>query len=126
MSKEFNLVEFVKQNAPYMTVNDMVEETGSNAKAINEIFSKLGLIPIKHKQKIKNFILEFYQKKPKSWIMKKTDLSSSSIDLYYKELNIKEPILIKTPIKTVEKIKQEVQKGEKLSVSRILSSFTIR
>jgi hypothetical protein len=107
-----NLAAFVKQNAPYMTVTDMVEETGETAYKIAQCLSSLGLSAVTQKQKITNYILEWYKTKPKTWIAKTCDITLENIRRYYNELGIEEPVF--------------PPKLEVITPAKILSSFKLQ
>ena len=107
-----NLTSFVQQNAPYMTLTDLVEESGSKFHHIKQILDKLGIKPISQKQKIRNYILDHYKTKSKAWIAERCDMGLVNLDNYYIEMKIVEPSELANP-------------PEKISVRRIFESYKI-
>jgi hypothetical protein len=123
--KGFNLIEFVKQNYLYMTVTDMVDETGEIPYKIQTILKTLGVKAVKRGSLIKNFILEHYRKKNKKWMAKTCRMTIEQINLLYHELNIEEPEELKeVHYKSENRMKYEGQ-SNKLSAGRILAEFTV-
>jgi len=114
----FDLESFVVQNAPYMTLADMEDETGFSSFKLTPILEKLGIKPIGQQEKIKNFILDHYESKSKIWMMKTCDMTRESINKYYKHLNIKEPVFKSK--KYEEKRSREIK-----SVAQILSNVHV-
>lgn len=90
-TSSINLKAFVAQNAPYMTVSDMSEETGVANHNIQKILDALGIKAIKQGQKIENFIMAHYKKKPKKWFQKVCSMTPEQTSLYYRKLGITEP-----------------------------------
>lgn len=86
-----NIEAFVRQNAPYMTLKDMMDESGWSANKIKEIMDRVKIKPLNHKDKIRNFILEHYRKKTKKWMAKALDFCDQQVSSYYRELGIEEP-----------------------------------
>lgn len=106
-----DLRAFVKQNAPYMTLKDLSDESGVSMGNVKNALVALGITPVSQKQKIADFILLHYKKKSKKWMAKVCDMSMSNISVYYKELNIEEP-----------DFKPE---GELISAAKILSEYKV-
>lgn len=93
-----DIESYVRQNAPYLTKDDMVQETGHSETRIAKALNDLGITAIGQRQKIKNYIIELYQKKSRQWIADRCNLSMTAIRAYYKELGIKEPEELRKPI----------------------------
>lgn len=52
------LCAFIKQNAEWLTIADMVEETGCTRHVIDKACERLGVTPLSVKEKTHKFILE--------------------------------------------------------------------
>lgn len=88
MKHTINLEEFVRQNAPYLTLSDMVEETGESLYTIRSKCIELGITPIKGKDQTKQFIFDHYTYKTPQQIAKLLGCGEANLRQFYKELNI--------------------------------------
>lgn len=83
-----NLEAFIRQNAPYLTLSHMVEETGLSVNVIRAKCIALGISPIKGKDQTKQFVLTHHKYKTPAQIAKSLGCGEANLRNIYKELNI--------------------------------------
>lgn len=71
------LCAFIKQNAEWLTVSDIVEETGCTRHKVDHACEKLGIAPLSVKEKTHKFILENKSAMTAKKIMKVLDVCES-------------------------------------------------
>lgn len=88
MKHTINLEEFIRQNAPFLTLSDMVDETGESLYTIRSKCIELGVTPIKGKDQTKQFILDHHTYKTPQQMAKLLGCGEYYLKEFYKELNI--------------------------------------
>lgn len=83
-----DLRAFILQNHSFMTVSDIVEETGSYAVAILKVFDELGLKPISAKDQTKQLILTYKDRMPLEAFCKKFNVGAANIKNIARELGV--------------------------------------
>jgi len=89
MPSSYDIDKFVTTNAPYLTISDMVDESGVSRYEIQKACDRLKITPISKGEQTKADIKYWADKKTKTEYMKMSGMGSAAIDLYCKELNIK-------------------------------------
>lgn len=89
---------FILASYEYMTVSDLVYETGKTQFFIIHNCKRLGITPIKRKKQVENFLRE-HTHWPIERLMKVLDMGRDHINGYLKEFNIElKPIPIKADV----------------------------
>lgn len=107
MDTLFDIVEFVKNNAPYLTMSDMVDETGIPRHQIQKACDKLQIVPISKAEQTKQAIKYWASKKTMEEFMKMSGQGEASIKLCCKELGInflqstKKPLTDQPPLQSI-------------------------
>ena len=84
--------EWIRYNAPHMTVFDMMDELDyRDEKTFRSFCKALDIQPLREGDKVKKYILDLYHKKPQSFFVEKLGYSLVRIQQIYHELNIEEP-----------------------------------
>jgi hypothetical protein len=83
-----SLEEYIKINAPFMTMNEMAEETGISYTRIFTKCKELNIVAIKPADRVKEYILANRDKTVEE-IATHFDITASSVGVYAKELNLK-------------------------------------
>lgn len=122
MEKE-TLEQFVIRTAPYLTVIDMMEETGLSRNTIQGACDAVGVIPVRMTEQTRNFILTMYKHHTFSRLAKIMKCSEASLRGHYKALGISVYETL-DPIEVAEVPVLNTPKGS--SVRQILGSFKTR
>jgi len=91
MPRVENLPEFIKQNANYLTMKDLIEDSGWSPGSIRKTCGVLGLQPISIREQTKQFILAVYKRKSPEHIAKIVGVSELYIGRLYGELDLPFP-----------------------------------
>jgi hypothetical protein len=86
-----NLQQFVIQNAAFLTLTDMVHETGLPMRVIWNKCKELKIKPIKASEQTKQFILDHHLYKSPQEIAKLLDCGEEYMRKLYKQLGISFP-----------------------------------
>lgn len=88
MEPLFDVAAFVKDNAPYLTIADMVDETGLPRYEIQKACDKLNITPISKSEQTKANIKYWADKKTLEEFVKMSSLGEAGIKVYCKQLGI--------------------------------------
>jgi len=91
MPRVENLPEFIKQNAPFLTMKDLIEDSGWSSYSIRKTCGALGLRPISIREQTKQFILALHKRKNPEHIAKIVGVSELYIERLYGELDLPIP-----------------------------------
>jgi len=119
------LYAFVKSHHRLLTVTEMAYECEVGKHVIDRICKKKWFVPIKQSERNNAFIMEYYQKKPLSWIAQKLNFGIEHTQRLYRALHIKEPSFKDSneiPIKPIAKVYSE---EKKISVRDVFSGYKI-
>jgi len=86
---ELNLDEFVKANAPYLTMADMAYETGRTHAEIGLLCDKLGIAPVTKGEQTRNLVREMADRMTIEEFAKKFGFSAPAIYAICRGLGIK-------------------------------------
>ena len=83
-----NLEAFIEQNAPFLTIGDLAEESGWPQPVVKRTCDYLGIKPISVTDQHKQYIMALYKRKSPMEIAKRLNLSLTRLRKLYKELKI--------------------------------------
>lgn len=83
-----NLDNFIRQNAAFLTVPNMAEETGLSQKVIRARCQSMNIAPIKLRDQAKQFIMDLCHAKSPAEIAKTGEYKLSYLQEIYEELEI--------------------------------------
>lgn len=79
---------FIRENGPFLTVADMVEELGKSAGYVKSRCIILNIRPITRREQVQKFIQDHYRSKTPTEIAKRLDIGIVYLGQRYRELNL--------------------------------------
>jgi len=96
--------EWIRYNAPHMTVFDMMDELDvKDIKGFREFCKRNQIVPLTEGDKKRKYVLELYQTKSKQFIADKLNIKIDRVSQIYNELGIQEPDFTAPKPKTIER-----------------------
>lgn len=89
MAPNYDIDQFVKDNAPYLTMSDMVDETRLTRYELQKACDRLNITPISKADQTKAAIKQWANKKTIEEFIKMSGLGKAIIMEHCKELGIK-------------------------------------
>jgi hypothetical protein len=88
MNYVVNLEEFIRQNAPYLTLSDIVHETGLALHIVRKKCIDLAITPIRGDDQTRQYIHDHYTYKSPHEIAKLLGCSEENLRRFYRQLDI--------------------------------------
>jgi hypothetical protein len=117
-----DLKAFILRHQKYMTVSDIVDETGQPAHVVRQLFKTLRITPVKQGQVIRNYIMEMYKRKSKAQIAKALNVTVGYLDKVYTTYGIIEPDFTPVTRKTISQTLGEVTTNDLGTYERTMAN----
>lgn len=88
MARIENLEAFIEQNAPFLTIGDLAEESGWSQPMVRKTCECLKIEAISIKEQHKQYILAIYKRKSPQEIATRLGLGMARLQILYRELKI--------------------------------------